>query len=184
MKKTIDGIEYVVYEAGMSLDNENESFYFENDLDYAGDVRCLHFYAVKNVVILGYQSVGGYQYVGGYQSVLGYQSVGGNQDVRGYQSVGGNQDVGGYQYVRFIKLYLFSKWPILIDRDTNNYRIGCVEKSESEWMAFFAEKQKINMDPSDRNYKKLETAFAAARVMRQHLIAMNDKPKQNEGNTI
>ena len=154
MKKTIDGIEYVVYEAGMSLDNENESFYFENDLDYAGDVRCLHFYAVKNVVILGYQSV------------------------RGYQSV------GGYQDVRFIKLYLFSKWPILIDRDTNNYRIGCVEKSESEWMAFFAEKQKINMDPSDRNYKKLETAFAAARVMRQHLIAMNDKPKQNEGNTI
>ena len=148
MKKTIDGIEYVVYEAGMSLDNENESFYFENDLDYAGDVRCLHFYAVKNVVILGYQSV------------------------------------GGYQDVRFIKLYLFSKWPILIDRDTNNYRIGCVEKSESEWMAFFAEKQKINMDPSDRNYKKLETAFAAARVMRQHLIAMNDKPKQNEGNTI
>ena len=166
MKKTIDGIEYVVYEAGMSLDNENESFYFENDLDYAGDVRCLHFYAVKNVVILGYQSVGGYQYVGGYQSVRGYQSV------------------GGYQDVRFIKLYLFSKWPILIDRDTNNYRIGCVEKSESEWMAFFAEKQKINMDPSDRNYKKLETAFAAARVMRQHLIAMNDKPKQNEGNTI
>lgn len=39
---------------------------------------------------------------------------------------------------------------------------------------FFTKKERINLDPSDRNYKKLESAFKVAVQMRSHLILMNN----------
>jgi len=155
--KEINGIEYIVYEAGMILNDKDKSFYVENDLDYDGDVNCLHFYAIKNVI------VGGNQYVRG------------DQDVGGNQNVGGNQYVRGNQNVRYIYLNLYCKYPIRIDRDSDNIKIGCHEKTSSEWTSFFDNEQKINMNPSDRNYKKLAIAFKAALVMRDMLKLMNDK---------
>src|SRR3972149_419665 len=134
--KEINGIEYIVYEAGMILNDKDKSFYVENDLDYDGDVNCLHFYAIKNVI------------------------------------VGGNQYVRGNQNVRYIYLNLYCKYPIRIDRDSDNIKIGCHEKTSSEWTSFFDNEQKINMNPSDRNYKKLAIAFKAALVMRDMLKLM------------
>ena len=98
------------------------------------------------------------------------------KDVRGNQYVGGNQDVGGNQYVGFMKIYLFAKWAIIIDRDTDNISIGCQKKTKSEWVDFFNKKQKINLEPTDRNYLKLESAFKIACEIKNHLILMNDKP--------
>ena len=139
--KTINDIEYIIYESGMVLNDAEKSYYFEDDLDYDGDIKCLHFYAVKDVIVRG------------------------------------NQYVGGNQYVRSIYLHLFAKWPFLLDRDSDTIKIGCESKTESEWVSFFANKEKINTDPSDRNYKKLESAFNVARQMKAHLVLMNDKPK-------
>jgi hypothetical protein len=193
MNKKIKGTEYVVYEAGMPLDDVTKSIYFSESVEIDGDVKCLHLYAVKDVVIHGNQhvrgdqDVRGNQYVRGYQDVRGYQHVGGNQyvggyqDVRGYQHVGGNQyvggyqDVRGYQYVRYVYLHLYCKWAIRIDRDTNNIKIGCIEKTELEWVDFFEKKQKISEEPGSRNYNKLASAFNIARQMKSHLILMNDK---------
>jgi hypothetical protein len=220
MRKEINGVSYLVYEEGMKIDNPEESYFFENDLDYEGDVRCLNFYALKGVVIRGYQEVvgdqyvGGNQYVRGYQTVQGYQNVrgnqtvqgyqnvrgdqtvggnqyvkgdqtvGGNQDVRGNQTVGGYQYVGGYQnvqgyqnvrgnqYVRYIKIWLFSKCPVLIDRDSDVVEIGCESKTIEQWKEFFATKQKINIDPSDRNYAKLEAAFYTAITFKEHMMPL------------
>jgi hypothetical protein len=103
--KTINGVEFLVYKSGMLLNDETKSYYFEEDLDYDGDINCLNFYALKKVVVRGNQDVRGNQYVrgnqdvGGNQYVRGNQYVVGNQDVRGNQYVRGNQDVGGNQYV-------------------------------------------------------------------------------------
>jgi len=85
--------------------------------------------------------------------------------------------VRGNQDVRYAIVYLFCKWPIRLDRDSDMIKIGCIEKSISEWTAFFANKAKINTDPSDRNYKKIEMAFKASLGVREALISMNDKPK-------
>ena len=166
--KTINGIEYIVYEAGMVLNDYTKSYYFENDLDYDGEIRCLHFYAIKNVR-------SGNQVVRGNQDVGGNQVVRGNQDVGGYQDVRGNQDVGGNQDVRYIYLHLYCKWAIRLDRDSNNIKIGCVEKTEIEWIDFFHRKDKINLAPTDKNYKKIASAFLVARQMKAHLILMNKK---------
>jgi hypothetical protein len=131
--KIINDIEYLVYESGIILNDPKKSYYFENDLEYEGDVNCLHFYAIKNVV------------------------------------VGGNQDV------RYIYLHLYCKYAIRLDRNSDAIKIGCVEKTESEWDQFFEQKQTINMSFEDRNYKKLESAFQCAKLMRVHLKVMNDK---------
>src|SRR5574343_221875 len=173
--KVINDIEYIVYESGMILNNPQKSYYFEENLDYDGNVNCLHFYAIKDVIIRGYQDVRGNQDVRGYQYVGGYQDVRGNQDVGGNQYVGGYQYVRGNQYVRFIYFYSYCKYAIRIDRDCDNYKIGCVEKSESEWDSFFANGETINMTSDDRNYKKLAISFEAAKVMKKQLLLMNDK---------
>lgn len=69
MTKEINGIEYIVYEAGMNLNQPDKSFYFEDDLDYDGNVNCLHVYAVKQSIVRGNQYVRGYQYVGNKDTV-------------------------------------------------------------------------------------------------------------------
>ena len=148
--KEINGIEYIVYEAGMSLNQPDKSFYFEDDLDYDGDVNCLHFYAVKNSVVDGYQYV------------------------RGDQDVGGNQYVRGNQDVRFIYLRLFCKYPIRLDRDSDNIKIGCHEKTQSEWLAMTDDEAK-KLESDHRQVKKLRSALKAAIVMREHLKIMNEK---------
>jgi hypothetical protein len=99
--KKINGIEYIVYQSGMVLNDPDKSYYFENDLDYDGDITCLHFYAVKNAIVRG------------------------------------NQVVRGYQDVRYIYLHLYCKWAILLDRDSDNIKIGCIEKTESRMDKFF-----------------------------------------------
>ena len=63
--KIIKGIEYIVYEPGMLINDYEKSYYVDQDLEYHGDVKCLHFYATKNVVIKGNQHVKGNQFVGG-----------------------------------------------------------------------------------------------------------------------
>ncbi len=55
MRKTINGIEYLVYEEGISLNQPNESFFFENDLIYEGELNCLNYYALKSVIVRGNQ---------------------------------------------------------------------------------------------------------------------------------
>jgi hypothetical protein len=72
-------------------------------------------------------------------------------------------------------LHLYCKYPILIDRDSDFYKIGCVKKTESEWISFFINKETINLSFDNRNYKKIEMAFNVAKLMKQHLILMNDK---------
>jgi hypothetical protein len=145
--KSIHGIDFIIYEVGMEINNITKSFYFEEDLEYEANITCLNFYANKNVT------------------------------VKGNQYVKGNQDVRGYQDVRFIKVNLFSKWSIVIDRDTENIGIGCKTKTIKDWKLFFKNKETYELESSDRNYLKLESSFKVACEMKKHLILMNDKLK-------
>ena len=163
--KTINGIEYIVYKAGMLLNDPAKSFYFKEDLDYAGDVTCLHFYAVKNAIVRGNQDVGGYQVVRGYQDVRG------NQDVGGYQVVRGNQDVGGYQDVKIIYMHLFAKYSFRLERDSQNIGIGCHTKHKDEWLAM-TDAQALEIEPDIRQVKKLRIALNAAIAMMPMLNLM------------
>lgn len=78
---------------------------------------------------------------------------------------------------RYENNHLYIKWPIRLDRDTQNIKIGCVEKTIDQWTSFFQNKEKIELSSDDRNYKKIESAFKIAVQMREHLILMNDKKK-------
>ena len=145
--KTINGIEYIVYKAGMLLNDPAKSFYFKEDLDYAGDVTCLHFYAVKNAIVRG------------------------NQDVGGYQVVRGNQDVGGYQDVKIIYMHLFAKYSFRLERDSQNIGIGCHTKHKDEWLAM-TDAQALEIEPDIRQVKKLRIALNAAIAMMPMLNLM------------
>jgi hypothetical protein len=55
--KEINGIEYIIYEAGMLLNDPGKSYYFEDDTTIEGDVTCLHLYAINDFFVGGYQVV-------------------------------------------------------------------------------------------------------------------------------
>ena len=124
----------------MLLNDATKSYYFEEDLNYSGDITCLHFYACKNVF-------------------------------------SGNQVVSGNQDVRYIYLYLYCRYAIRIDRDTDDVKIGYHQHTAAEWTRRFAAKEYYENEPDSRNYKKVEVAFRVALLMREQLILMNDKPK-------
>jgi len=187
---TIGGIEYIVYEKGMKLNNHEVSIYFPNDTTVDGNMICLHCHSKGMLSVEGYQYIRGYQIVegnqdvGGYQIVEGSQRIKGNQDVRGNQRVegyqvvkgnqciGGNQRVEGSQYIGGnqvvggdIELSLYCKWLITLHRDNRDISIQCERKSVSQWDEFFVNKQTIK-EPSDSlNYKKIELSYKAAKQM-------------------
>ena len=158
--KTIYGTKYVIYESGMKINDSKKSYYFEEDLNYDDDIICLNFYACKNAITKN-------------------QVVSGDQVVRGKQDVSGDQVVNGNQVVRYLRLYFYTKWAFFIDRDTDIIKIGCKEKSISDWQKFFAEKQTYDTPVDSVAYKKIECGFKMAVQMKEQLTIMNiknDKP--------
>jgi hypothetical protein len=97
--KIINNIEYIIYRKGMLIDDENKSYYFQEDLEYIGNINCFNFYAEKRVLIRGDEYIQGNQFVGHNQFVEGNQYVAGDQYIMGNQLIKCNQNILGDQTV-------------------------------------------------------------------------------------
>lgn len=102
MKKTINGEEFTVFEAGKidgDFIHEGVNVFVDGDLEVTGHFKCRAFKITGSVIVGKSYVVEKWEKVEGYQEVVEYQEVGWSQEVGGYQEVGGSQEVGWSQEV-------------------------------------------------------------------------------------
>jgi uncharacterized protein YjbI with pentapeptide repeats len=73
------------------------------------------------------------------------------------------KDLSGINFdnSRFYNNYL-SKWNIGFDLISKNIKIGCKEKTISEWNKWFKAKEKYEAEPGSKDYRLIENGFKMA----------------------